>query len=144
MRMPRALSAFYYSYRNSISCAYWYKWVNSLPKSFLSHNQPYLLFGGLFLLCLMLGFSVWWCIAPEQQLLKPATLGALDPKELFRIAPLLTIAPLSIWFVARTRKQSKVLSKTRTHPLFHKNGEALQWCKCIKYQMKGQGRSYSK
>lgn len=34
----------------------------------------------------MLGFSVWWCIAPEQLLLKPATLGALDPKELFRIA----------------------------------------------------------
>lgn len=77
---------FYYEYRNSTSCAYWYKWVNSLPKSFLSHNQPYLLFGGLFLLCLMLGFSVWWCIAPEQLLLKPATLGALDPKELFRIA----------------------------------------------------------
>lgn len=70
---------FYYEYRNSTSCAYWYKWVNSLPKSFLSHNQPYLLFGGLFLLCLMLGLSVWWFF-----LIKACYTG--KTKELFRIA----------------------------------------------------------
>lgn len=42
---------FYYEYRNSTSCAYWYKWVNSLPKSFLSHNHTFFSVASSFWAC---------------------------------------------------------------------------------------------